>query len=94
MAWAAGVSPRESDDWTWGELLNAVDGWQFAMKEQQKVNAQLLYFYGLSFSPRDTKKAPPPWELFPVWDEDEVQEFKRAEILARVNKIVHQKVRP
>ena len=75
LAWAAGVSPQESGEWTWGELCAAVRGWELRRKKVSQDTACLLYQFGLYFEFGRPHPAPDMWNIFPLWDDDEIREM-------------------
>lgn len=77
LAWAAGVSPLESDAWTWGELLAAVQGMQERERRQGQQDAVIaMQQAALTALALCGKKLPEPYEAFPFWTEEEAREQK------------------
>ncbi|MCD8160173.1 MAG: hypothetical protein LUE61_03140 [Clostridiales bacterium] len=74
MAWAAGVSPQDSDSWCWGELVSAVEGMQ--ERERLRCRGQALIALGqarLTAHALGGGQMPEVWEVFPFWSEEEIR---------------------
>lgn len=74
LAWAAGVSPLESDEWCWGELLAAAEG--MALRERRQ--GQLLAVASMRQAELTARalgggRLPEVWEAFPFWTEEEIR---------------------
>lgn len=83
----AGVSPLESDEWCWGELLAAVNGWYERQRQQAKQDAVIaMQQVGLIALALCGKHLPEVYEAFPFWSEEEVREAK----LAKYRRIMEQ----
>jgi hypothetical protein len=79
LAWAAGVSPRESEDWSWGELLAAIRGLRLRQREAGQQQALIAYGQAqLTACALGGGRLPQPWETFPFWTEEEVKAARLA----------------
>ena len=89
LAWAAGVSPQHSDDWTWGELINAVEGYQERQRQERQAQAQLLYGHAIMInrSFAGSKEEMNLWDFFPVFTDDEIREMRVAQVKRKMQKI-------
>lgn len=77
MAWAAAVSPRESDDWTWGELLAAVNGQRERERQRGQQTAVIAFRHAVLVNRAFAGGSlPEVWEAFPFWTEDEMRAAK------------------
>lgn len=80
IAWQYGVSPRASDGWTWGELLDWVDSAR--ERERRWFQQEALVAWGqmvLHGCQLSGDKPPALYEVFPFWTTDEVNEMKVAQ---------------
>lgn len=83
LSWAAGVSPQESDDWTQGELLCAVQGWRERERERCQRQAVIARTHAMLINcVLSGEHFPEVWEAFPYWTEEEikaarVEEYRR-----------------
>ncbi|MCD8341856.1 MAG: hypothetical protein LUC87_06845 [Clostridiales bacterium] len=68
------MSPQDSDDWCWGELVSAVEG----MQERERLQGQRQAVIALGQAQLTARafgggQMPEAWEVFPFWSEEEVR---------------------
>ena len=79
MAWQSGLSPRESGEWTWGELLDWVEGTRERERRWFQQEALVAWGQMVLHGCQLAGEAPPAlYEVFPFWTTDEVNEMKLA----------------
>lgn len=77
LAHEAGVSPRESGDWTWGELCAAVEGYHRRQRHREQMMAVTAYHHALLTARCGSGGTlPPVYELFPFWTEEEMDALR------------------
>ena len=73
MAWQSGLSPRESGEWTWGELLDWVEGTRERERRWFQQEALVAWGQMVLHGCQLAGEAPPAlYEVFPFWTTDEV----------------------
>lgn len=94
LAITAGVSPLEIDEWTWGELCAAIDGWQRRERQRNQANAVIAYrqagliasYFG------DSHKNQPVYDVFPFWTEEEKAQIRLAQAKANMQQWAARKI--
>lgn len=76
MAWGCGVSPLESGQWIWGELLGVVEAVQDRQRRLLQDQAIIAWGQaGLICYRLAGEKTPLLYEIFPFWSAEEVNEM-------------------
>ena len=88
LAWGCGVSPLESGEWTWGELLGVVEAAQ--ERQRRLLQNQALIAWGQAAvlcRHLAGEKQLPIYEVFPFWTTDEVNEMRLNEYRRRMERM-------
>ena len=88
LAWGCGVSPLESREWTWGELLGVVEADQ--ERQRRLLQNQALIAWGQAAvlgRHLAGEKQLPIYEVFPFWTTDEVNEMRLNEYRRRMERM-------